>query len=142
MAKVAAWVNLIVIGLFFILTIIPSLVVPFFFVGLGVLLGVNSLKEWWWNPLLIWDTTVNVMTNGSPYNTISARTGFWAAAGCPVAQVMAPVIDRVMFEKDHCHLAFRGLAENRHVTNFQPFPFTKDYHSGFLGDVIEVKYEK
>lgn len=125
--KLAAWANLIVIFFFFVFTFIPLFGIPFLAMTIGVILRVYKVGQWWWSPLLIWDIGVNVMTAGSPHNTISARTAYWSIQGCPVAGVMESVINwlfKVFRDEDnHCVKAWRWQVSVGVSPEMEPFPF-------------------
>lgn len=131
---VAAGVNLLVIFTFFVITMLTFFWLPIAFCWVMGKVG-NYDKRQWYNALLSWDMCVNMMVNGNPANTISARTGYWAQAGCPVALLMEAVIDRVMREEHHCQHALQWTADLGIKVVLEPFPF---FHSDCAKGHIEA----
>jgi hypothetical protein len=66
------------------------------------------VKNWIWNVLLGLDVLGSAILGGMPGETLSGRAGTAQREGKLRGKILAPIIDFIMFDPQHCQKAIAG----------------------------------
>jgi len=66
------------------------------------------MKRWAFNVLLALDLLGSALTGGMPGETLSGRAGTAQRQGKLRGKIFAPIINAIMFDRNHCQEAIQG----------------------------------